>query len=138
MKFLVQRRIEFYVVVPLQPWVQKKIQRLRDWQQVSRGIEVGEIPYVLAEGIPLRMVVIRKLVKGDEAPRKQLRLLGGEWATYDYQVIVTNGPLVAKRSGIFTISGPVVRILSKRGFMDWVWIRSSPILMGGITPILSC
>jgi hypothetical protein len=50
----------------------------------------------LTEQITLRMVVIRKPVKGDEAPRKQLRLLGGEWATYDYQVIVTNGPLVAE------------------------------------------
>jgi hypothetical protein len=96
LKFLVKRRIEFYVVVPLQPWVQKKVQRLKDWQQVSRGVEVGEIPYVLAEGITLRMVAIRKVVKGDGAPRKQLRLLGGEWATYDYQVIVTNGPLVAE------------------------------------------
>jgi hypothetical protein len=96
LKFLVKRRIEFYVVVPLQPWVQKKIQRLRDWQPVSRGIEVGEIPYVLAEGMILRMVVIRKLIKEDEAPRKQLRLLGGEWAAYDYQVVVTNGPLVAE------------------------------------------
>jgi hypothetical protein len=96
LKFLVQRSIEFYVVVPLQPWVQKKIQMLRNWQEISRGIEVGEIPYVLTAGITLRMVVIRKTVKGDEAPRKQLRLLGGEWATYDYQVIVTNGPLVAE------------------------------------------
>jgi hypothetical protein len=96
LRFLVKRRIEFYVVVPLQPWVQKKIQRLKDWRGVGRGIEVGEIPYVLTEGITLRMVVIRKMVKGDDAPRKQLRLLGGEWATYDYQVIVTNGPLVAE------------------------------------------
>jgi hypothetical protein len=96
LKFLVKEEVEFYVVVPLQPWVQKKIQMLRNWQEIGRGIDVGEIPYVLTEGITLRMVVIRKTVKGDEAPRKQLRLLGGEWATYDYQVIVTNGPLVAE------------------------------------------
>lgn len=93
LQFLVQRKIEFYVVVPLQPWVQKKILRMKDWEPVSRGVEVGEVPYLLAEGITVRMVVIRKRVKGDEAPRKQLQLLGGEWATYDYQVIVTNGPL---------------------------------------------
>jgi hypothetical protein len=96
LKFLVKRGVEFYVVVPLQPWVQKKILRLKDWQKIGRGIEVGEIPYILAEGITLRMVVIRKLVKEDEAPRKQLRLLGGEWAAYDYQVIVTNSPLGAE------------------------------------------
>jgi hypothetical protein len=71
LQFLVQRKIEFYVVVPLQPWVQKKIQRLKDWEPVSRGVEVGEIPYVLAEGITVRMVVLRKRVMGDEAPRKQ-------------------------------------------------------------------
>ena len=96
LQFLVKEEVEFYVVVPLQPWVQKKIQRLKDWQKIGRGIEVGEILFVLTEQITLRMVVIRKTVKGDEAPRKQLRLWGGEWATYDYQVIVTNGPLVAE------------------------------------------
>lgn len=46
LKFLVKEEVEFYVVVPLQPWVQKKIRMLRDWQEVGRGIEVGEIPYV--------------------------------------------------------------------------------------------
>ena len=96
LKFLVKRGIEFYVVVPLQPWVQKKIHLLKDWRQVSRGIEVGEIPFALTEKITLRMVVIRKVVKEDEAPRKQLRLLGGEWASHDYQVIVTDGPLVGE------------------------------------------
>jgi hypothetical protein len=96
LKFLVKRGIEFYVVVPLQPWVQKKIHFMREWQKISRGIEVGEIPFALTEQITLRMVVIRKLVKADEAPRKQLRLLGGEWASHDYQVIVTNGPLIGE------------------------------------------
>ncbi len=93
LQFLVKRGIEFYVVVPLQPWVQKKIHQLKDWQTIGRGIEVGEIPFALAEQITLRMVVIRKLVKEDEAPRKQLRLLGGEWASHDYQVMVTDGRL---------------------------------------------
>jgi len=101
LKFLVKEEVEFYVVVPLQPWVQKKIRMLRDWQEVGRGIEVGEIPYVLTEEITLQMVVIRKRVKGDEAPRKQLKLLGGEWVSYDYQVIVTNGPLVAEEAWRF-------------------------------------
>ncbi len=93
LQFLVKRAIEFYVVVPLQPWVQRKIYLLKDWRPVSRGIEVGEMPFALTEEITLRMVVIRKVVKEDEAPRKQLRLLGGEWASHDYQVIVTDGPL---------------------------------------------
>ena len=96
LKFLVKRGIEFYVVVPLQPWVQKRIYLLKDWQPVSRGIEVGEMPFALTEGITLRMVVIRKAVKEDEGPRKQLRLLGGEWAAYDYQVIATNGLMVGE------------------------------------------
>ena len=96
LKFLVKRGIEFYVVVPLQPWVQKKIYLLKDWQPVSRGIEVGEMPFALTEEISLRMVVIRKEVKEDEAPRKQLSLLGGEWASHDYQVIVTDASLVGE------------------------------------------
>jgi len=96
LQFLVKREIEFYVVVPLQPWVQKKIYLLKDWQSVSRGIEVGEMPFALTEEITLRMVVIRKEVKEDGDPRKQLRLLGGEWASHDYQVIVTDGSLVGE------------------------------------------
>jgi len=96
LKFLVRRKIEFYVVVPLQPWVQKKIHLLKEWQGIGRGIEVGEMPFALTEEITLRMVVIRKVVKEGEGPRKQLRLLGGEWALHDYQVIVTDGSLVGE------------------------------------------
>jgi len=99
--FLVKRAIEFYVVVPLQPWVQKKIWMLRDWREVGQGIEVGEMPFVLTEKIILRMVVIRKKVKAGEVPQKQLKLLAGEWVSYDYQVIATNGPLVPEEAWEF-------------------------------------
>jgi hypothetical protein len=101
LKFLVKEGVEFYVVVPLQPWVQKKIRGLRGWQGVGRGIEVGEMSFVLTQEITLRMVVIRKKVKAGEAPRKQLKLLAGEWVSYDYQVIVTNGPLVPEETWQF-------------------------------------
>jgi hypothetical protein len=101
LKFLVKEGVEFYVVVPLQPWVQKKIRGLRDWQEVGRGIEVGEIPFVLTQEITLRMVVIRQRVKAGEAPKKQLKLWAGEGISYDYQVIVTNGPLVPEETWQF-------------------------------------
>ena len=96
LKFLVKRSIEFYVVVPLQPWIQKKIWGIKDWKDIGWGVEVSELEYVLAKEITLRLVVIRKRVKKGESPKKQLKLLAMEEVLYDYQVIVTNGPLVAE------------------------------------------
>ena len=37
LKLLVKRSIEFYIVVPLQPWVQKKIWAIKDWRDIGRG-----------------------------------------------------------------------------------------------------
>lgn len=96
LKFLVKRSIEFYVVVPLQPWIQKKIWGIKDWKDIGWGVEVSELEYVLAKEITLRLVVIRKRVKRGESPKKQLKLLAMEEVLYDYQVIVTNGLLVAE------------------------------------------
>ena len=96
LKFLVKRSIEFYVVVPLQPWIQKKIWGIKDWKDIGWGVEVSELEYVLAKEITLRLVVIRKRVKKGESPKKQLKLLAMEEVLYDYQVIVTNGLLVAE------------------------------------------
>jgi hypothetical protein len=96
LKFLVKRSIEFYVVVPLQPWIQKKIWGIKDWKDIGWGVEVSELEYVLAKEITLRLVVIRKRVKKGASPKKQLKLLAMEEVLYDYQVIVTNGLLVAE------------------------------------------
>lgn len=96
LKFLVKRSIEFYVVVPLQPWIQKKIWGIKDWKDIGWGVAVSELEYVLEKGIILRLVVIRKRVKRGESPKKQLKLLAMEEVLYDYQVIVTNGLLVAE------------------------------------------
>jgi len=96
LKFLVKRSIEFYVVVPLQPWIQKKIWAIKDWKDIGWGVAVSELEYVLAKEITLRLVVIRKRVKRGESPKKQLKLLAMEEVLYDYQVIVTNGLLVAE------------------------------------------
>jgi len=96
LKFLVKRSIEFYVVVPLQPWIQKKIWGIKDWKDIGWGVEVSELEYILAKEITLRLVVIRKRVKRGESPKKQRKLLAMEEVLYDYQVIVTNGLLVAE------------------------------------------
>lgn len=93
LEYLFRHSIEFYVVVPLQPWVQKKIWRRRGWRDIGSGVEVSELPYVLTEKITVRMVVIRKRVKKGASPKKQLKLLSLEDVLYDYQVIATNSEL---------------------------------------------
>ena len=89
-KFLIKKVIEFYIVVPIQPWVQKKIRQMRDWKDIGCGVEVGECEYVFKKDVTLRMIFIRQKVKGKKRPRKQLKLLNIGEVKYDYQVIVTN------------------------------------------------
>lgn len=66
--------------------------------------------------IASRAVVIRKQLKVNEKPSKQLGLLGGEESRYDYQVIATNNELSPWVSGGLITRGPAVRISSRRGF----------------------
>ncbi len=90
LKLLVKRSVEFYIVVPLQPWLQKKMWAIRDWRGIGGGVEVSKLEYVLTEKITLRLAVIRKRVKQGSFPRKQLKLLSMAEVLYDYQVIVTD------------------------------------------------
>lgn len=107
MRWLIKKGIEYFIVLPMQPWVQKEIQRLK-FQQVSRDISVAEFELVLKKPfvpkrskgrarkkIACRAVVIRTKLKAKEKPSKQLRLLTGSEARYDYQVIATNSDLPA-------------------------------------------
>ena len=87
--FLIRRKIEFYIAVPLQPWVQRPIAALADWRSIGKGVEVNEWPISLGSD-GLRMVVVRKKVKAGESPKKQLSLLRGFDELFDYQVILTN------------------------------------------------
>lgn len=93
LKFLAGKKIEFYVVVPLQPWVQKKIRHIRGWKKIGSGAEVSECEYVISKRKTARMVVVRQRVNTGQSPRKQLRLLNVEEVIYDYQVMVTNSDL---------------------------------------------
>lgn len=90
LRFLIKNSIELYMVVPIQPWVQKKIKYIRSWRSIGRGVEVSECGYMLTKDITLRMVVIRQRVRDGESPKKQLKLLHIGDVIYDYQVIVTN------------------------------------------------
>lgn len=90
LRFLIKRSIEFYVVVPLQPWVQRKIRHIRDWKNIGGGFDVAEGEYVLSRDSTVRMVAIRQRVKEGNSPKKQLRLLSTEDVLYDYQVIATD------------------------------------------------
>jgi len=94
LRFLVKRSVEFYVVVPLQPWLQKKIWGIKDWRDIGWGVEVSELSYILTQKITIRLAVIRKRVKKGGSPKKQLKLLSMAEVLYDYQVIATSSPLI--------------------------------------------
>ena len=89
-EYLIKKRIEFYMVVPIQPWVQKKIRHMSNWMDIGGGAETGECKYVFTKDVTLRMVFVRQQVKGKNSPKKQLKLLNIDDVKYDYQVIVTN------------------------------------------------
>jgi len=90
-EFLIGKSMEFYIVVPIQPWVQKKIGQMRGWRNIGGGVEAAECEYVFKKDVSLRMVIVRQKVKGQSRPRKQLKLLNTGNVKYDYQVILTNG-----------------------------------------------
>lgn len=89
-KYLLKNHIEFYIAVPMQPWVQKKIKHLRQWKSIGYGIDTGECEYVFEKEAGLRMVIVRQKVKAGKSPKKQLKLLHGEDVIYDYQVILSD------------------------------------------------
>jgi hypothetical protein len=89
-EYLIKEKIEFYMAVPIQPWVQKKIRHTTTWTDIKGGAETGECEYVLTKEITLRMVFIRQKIKGNSSPRKQLKLLNIDEVKYDYQVIMTS------------------------------------------------
>lgn len=93
LQFLIKQSIEFYIVVPMQPWVQRKIGFIGKWRSIGRGVDVAECEYVLSKDIMVRMVVIRQKIRKGHSPKKQLKLLYTEDVIYDYQVIVTNSPI---------------------------------------------
>jgi hypothetical protein len=105
MRWLIKKGIEYFIVLPMQPWVQKEIQRL-SFQPVSRDISVAEFELILQKPfepkrlkgrarkkIACRAVVIRTKLKVREKPSKQLMLLDSTESRYDYQVIATNSDL---------------------------------------------
>ena len=89
-KYLLKNNIEFYIAVPMQPWVQNKIKHLRQWTSIGYGIDKGECEYIFKKDAELRMVIVRQKVKAGNSPKKQLKLLHGEEEIYDYQVILTS------------------------------------------------
>lgn len=89
-KYLAKKPVEFYIVVPIQPWVQKKIRHMKDWIDIGGRADSAECEYIFDKDATLRMVFIRQKVKGHKAPKKQLKLLNTDVVKYDYQVIVTN------------------------------------------------
>jgi len=89
-EFLLKKGIEFYIVLPMQPWVQKKLRYMRNWTSIGRGVQIGECEYVFTKDVTIRMIVVREMVKRNKSPRKQLKLLNTGDVTYDYQVILSN------------------------------------------------
>jgi transposase len=93
LKWLWRRGIEFYVVVPQQPWVQRLILGIGTWHEIDGNRAAGEMLVPISRNKQVRFVVIRKTVKRGEVPRKQLKLLSVQEELYDYQVIATNSAL---------------------------------------------
>jgi hypothetical protein len=104
MRWLIQRGFEFFIAVPIQPWIQKEVQRL-NFEPLDGEISVAEFELVIQKPyepkgskrrarkkIACRAVVIRKKLRAKQKPSKQLKLLGGMESRYDYQVIATNSP----------------------------------------------
>jgi len=89
-KWLKKKGIEFFIAVPLQQWVQQIILSQGRWESIGRGIWAKEIFLPLGKSGSCRLVVIRKKVGKGEKPKKQLSLIKGDDAIYDYQVIATN------------------------------------------------
>jgi hypothetical protein len=90
MKWLRRRGFEFFVAVPLQPWVQTMILLRGDWKEHRRGLQFLEINFAIGKTISVRFVVARTRIGKHERPKKQLSLFKCDDARYDYQVIATN------------------------------------------------
>ena len=56
-KYLVKEDIEFAIVVPMQPWVQRKIRHMAGWSSIGWGLGVGECSYIVNRSTTLRMPV---------------------------------------------------------------------------------
>ncbi|RLC36799.1 hypothetical protein DRH29_03740 [candidate division Kazan bacterium] len=56
-KYLVKEGIKFAIVVPMQPWVQRKIRHMRAWHSIGWGIRVSECSYIVNRSTALRMPV---------------------------------------------------------------------------------
>lgn len=88
--WLRKKGIEYYIAVPLHPWVQKMILSQERWVPIKRGITGKELELSLGKTVSCRLVVIRTEIGKKEKPKKQLSLIKGYDALYDYQVIATN------------------------------------------------
>ncbi len=95
--FLEEKGLEYFVVVPLQPWVQKFIRSLGTsaFEEIGCGVAITEIDFPFGDR-DRRLVIVRQEVKKGERPRKNPSLFQGyEEASYNWQVIVTNSQMAA-------------------------------------------
>lgn len=90
LRWLLKRKIGFYVVVPQQIWLQKMILGLGNWREFGKGLAVGELRLPIPSLKDVRLVVVREVVRKGEKPRKKLKLFSLQEEIYNYQVIATN------------------------------------------------
>jgi hypothetical protein len=67
--------------VPQQPWVQRLILHIGNWQEIHGNRAVGQFFLPLGKK-EVRFVVIRKWIKRGESPRKQLSILNVQEELY--------------------------------------------------------
>lgn len=89
LKFLEGKSLEYFIAVPLQPWVQR-LMRGHRFRKHNRHIDVCDFYFCLGGVLTVRFVAIRMRLKKGERPKRDLPLFGGREAKYDYQVIATN------------------------------------------------
>ncbi len=95
--FIEKKGMEYFVVVPLQPWVQKFIRSLGPsvFEEIGSGIAIADSAISFRDR-SRRLVIIRQEVRKGKKPRKKPSLFQGyEEAKYNWQVIVTNSPMTA-------------------------------------------
>jgi hypothetical protein len=95
-EYLEGKSFSYIIGVPISPAIQRQIMQVREWKEVSKGVEVGEFTFQhqdLKWTQPRRYVVVRQSIyKRPKALGKQPSLFKDleDWSQYRISVMITN------------------------------------------------
>jgi hypothetical protein len=95
-EYLEYNRFSYIIAAPISHTIQREILRVRQWNPISKGVEVGEFTFQHHDRKwthPRRYVVVRQsLSKRPKASGKQPSLFKDleDWSTYRISVMITN------------------------------------------------